>query len=108
LRFYAAWVDEADRRAADAIASAMPRPDPSRRKPRNSYERLAAGLRAAIKSGQLAPGELLPTVVELAAEHDPSTGTVYRAVALLEAEGLVDVQRGEQAIVTTEVEGTRR
>jgi DNA-binding GntR family transcriptional regulator len=101
LRIYAAWVDEADRHAADAIASAMPRPDPGRREPRNPYEKLAAGLRAAIESGQLPPGELLPTVVELAAEHQVSPGTINRAVALLKAEGLIDAQRGKHAIVRT-------
>jgi hypothetical protein len=103
LRFYAAWVDEADRHAADAIASAMPRPNPGRRELlRNPYEMLAAKLRAAIESGQLPTGESLPTVVELAAEHEVSAGTVNRAFDLLKAEGLIDLQRGKHAIVTTE------
>jgi integrase len=101
LRFYAAWVDESDRRAADAIAKTMPRPGPGRREPRNPYEKLAAGLRAAIESGQLPAGEPLPTVLELAAEHEVSAGTINRAVAVLKAEGLIDVRRGKRAIVTT-------
>jgi DNA-binding GntR family transcriptional regulator len=95
-------VHEADRRAADAIAKAIPQPDLGRREPRNPYETLAAGLRAAIESGQPRAGEPLPTVVELAAEHEVSAGTVNRAVALLKAEGLIDVQRGKRAIVTRE------
>jgi integrase len=103
LRFYAAWVDESDRRAADAIAIAMPRPDPGRRELlRNPYEILAAELRAAIQSGQLPFGAPLPTVAELAAEHEVSPGTVNRAVALLKTEGLIDVQRGKRAIVSRE------
>ena len=53
LRFYAAWVDEADRRAADVIAELMPRPDPTRRTPRNPYEKLVAELRVAIERGDL-------------------------------------------------------
>jgi integrase len=60
LRFYAAWVHEADRRAADAIAKAIPQPDLGRREPRNPYETLAAGLRAAIESGQPRAGETPP------------------------------------------------
>ncbi|MDQ4102727.1 MAG: tyrosine-type recombinase/integrase [Actinomycetota bacterium] len=76
LRFYAAWVDEADRRAADAIASLMPKPDPTRRTPRNSYEKVAAELRAAIECGELAAGAPLPTSIELAAQHNVSAGTV--------------------------------
>ena len=51
--------------------------------------------------GQLPPGERLPTVVELAAEHQVSPGTINRAVALLKAEGLIDAQRGKHAIVRT-------
>jgi integrase len=61
LRFYSAWVDEADRRAADAIAGIMPRPDPTRRETRTPYERVAAALRAQIESGHLAVGAALPT-----------------------------------------------
>jgi DNA-binding transcriptional regulator YhcF (GntR family) len=45
---------------------------------------------------------LLPTVVGLAAEHEVSAGAVNRAVALLKAEGLIDVQRGKHAVVTSE------
>lgn len=99
LRFYAAWVDEADRRAAEAIASTMPQPDPGRRIPRNPYEKLAAELREAIVDGRLPAGAPLPTVVDLANEHNVSAGTVNRAVALLRAEGLVDVSRGRRATV---------
>jgi hypothetical protein len=101
LRFYAAWVDEADRRAADAIAEIMPQPDPTHRTPRNSYETLAAELRAAIERGELAPGSLLPTSTELAAQHNVSAGTVNRAVALLKESGLVAASRGRRATVIT-------
>jgi DNA-binding transcriptional regulator YhcF (GntR family) len=47
-------------------------------------------------------------VVKRAAEHEVSAGTVNRAVALLKAEGLVDVQRGKHAIVTSEKDRTSR
>jgi DNA-binding transcriptional ArsR family regulator len=100
LRFYAAWVDESDRRAAEALAGAMPRPDPSRRAPRTPSERLAAVLRQAIEEGRRAPGETLPPVLDLAAEHGVSAGTVSRALSLLKQDGLIDVRRGKRAIVT--------
>ena len=83
-------------------------PTPVAENRRNPYEKLAAGLRAAIESGQLPPGELLPTVVELAAEHEVSPGTINRAVALLKAEGLIDVERGKHAIVTTKKDRNSR
>nr|WP_256092918.1 GntR family transcriptional regulator [Micromonospora aurantiaca] len=42
------------------------------------------------------PGANLPTVAELAVEHGVSVGTADRAVALLAAEALVSVVRGER------------
>ena len=106
LRFYAAWVDEADRRAADAIAGLMPRPNPALRQPRSPYERLAADLRVlAIERGQLAPGAPLPTAIELAAQHNVSAGTVSRAIRLLREAGLVTASRGKRATVAAEMRG---
>jgi integrase len=99
LRYYAAWVEEADNRAADAIAGVIPRPDPLRRAPRYPYELLAADLRKAIENGTYASGSPLPTSVELAAAHDVSVGTVSRAVSLLKSAGLITARRGQRAIV---------
>lgn len=99
LRFYAAWVDEADHRAADTIANLMPRPDAARRQPRNPYEKLAAALRGAIEDGAFAIGTALPTCCELAARHDVSVGTVNRAIALLKEAGLVTAGRGRRVTV---------
>src|SRR5205823_1608664 len=61
LRFYAAWVSEADHRAAATIGGLMPRPTPSApSRPASPYELLAARLRAEIESGDLAAGAPLP------------------------------------------------
>ncbi len=99
LKFYSAWVAEADHRAADAIGDLMPRPDPTKNPPRNPYEMLAAELRRAIDAGELAPGASLPTCAELAEQHSVSVGTVNRAVALLSEAGLVISTRGKRTIV---------
>lgn len=99
LRIYAAWVDEADHRAADMIASIVPRPDPTKREPRSPYEKIAAELRKAIATGELQHGDQLPTVPELAATHDVSVGTAHRAIDLLRSEGAVNVSRGRRARV---------
>src|SRR6266496_3293390 len=104
LRFYVAWVDKADRGAADTIASIVPRPDAAKREQRNPYERVAAVLRNSILAGTLKAGDCLPTVVQLAAEHHVSTGTAHRAVAMLFSEGLIDVTRGRRAVVRSNVE----
>ena len=107
LRVYAAWVAEADQRAAQSLAGRVAvRPalviDPAERAktdPRSPYERLAVTLRNRIESGQLLPGDRLPTGKELGAEIGVATGTAQRPVILLQTWGLVEVSRGRRAVV---------
>ncbi len=99
LRVYAAWVDDADRRAATTMAGLIPRPVVTPRPPRGPYEVIAAELREQIATGQLQPGDQLPTVVELAAAHSVSVGTAHRAVDVLHQDGLIEVSRGRRASV---------
>ena len=65
LKVYAAWVDEADRRAAAMMASIMPRPVPLQQA-RGPYEKIVASLRDDTQTGRLKPGDQLPTVAERA------------------------------------------
>jgi GntR family transcriptional regulator len=53
------------------------------------YQRIAAELRARIMDGQYAPGDRLPTEVELTQEYKVSQNTARSAVRLLVQEGLV-------------------
>lgn len=53
------------------------------------YRQLAAIIRGQIESGELAPGQQLPSVVALAAEYEVSTPTVKKALSLLKDESLV-------------------
>jgi hypothetical protein len=99
LKIYAAWVDEAGQRAATTMGGIMPAITPVSRPPRGPYEVIAAELRAQIRDGRLAPGGLVPTTAELAAAHKVSIATSHRAVALLSAEGLIEVSRGRRAVV---------
>lgn len=101
IRIYSAWVSQADERAAGVISDIVPRPDPTKRKPRGPYEEIAAELRNAIHDGTLPPGAELPTVTELAVTHDVAAGTAQRAMALLRTEGLIQVSRGRRATVST-------
>lgn len=99
LRFYAAWVDEADHRAAEAIAGTMPAPDPRPGQSDSPYQRLASEIRSAIYDGTFSCGNHLPTVVQLSARYGVAAGTVNRAIALLKVERLIDVRRGQRATV---------
>jgi integrase len=107
LRIYAAWVSEADQRAAGTLLTRMPaRPAPppegaerAKLDPRRPYERIAAALRLAILDGSLPGGSTLQPVVQLAREHGVAEGTALRALALLKDWGLVDVSRGRRATV---------
>jgi hypothetical protein len=52
LKVHAAWVEHADRKAADTIAQIIPTPKPRPRNPKGPYESIAADLRAQIVSGE--------------------------------------------------------
>ncbi|WP_030621387.1 GntR family transcriptional regulator, partial [Streptomyces achromogenes] len=52
-----------------------------------TVERMAAYLRARIDLGTLEPGNKLPPTGALMSQFDLSDNAVYRAIALLKAEG---------------------
>ncbi|MQA27190.1 MAG: GntR family transcriptional regulator [Micromonosporaceae bacterium] len=58
------------------------------------YQVVADALRARIRSGDLRPGDRLPTEHELMAEYGVSRNTVRLALNLLTAEGLITGGRG--------------
>ena len=58
------------------------------------YRQLADALRVSVASGQLSPGEELPSLRELAADLRVNYHTVRRGFQLLEDEGLIERQRG--------------
>ena len=68
---------------------------------------LTAQLRSAIADGDLAPGDLFPSIRELAEATDVSVNTVRSAYARLENEGLVRTKHGRGTFVADE-RGTRR
>ena len=68
------------------------------------FRQIADGLRAAIGRGSLAPGDLLPSVRQIAEELAVNPNTVHKAVAELEREGLVAAERGRGMVVRA---GTR-
>jgi DNA-binding transcriptional regulator YhcF (GntR family) len=68
-------------------------PDPQRR-PLWPADRIAADLRGQIASGELAPGQQLPTVVQLCDSYGVAKVTTLRALSILRREGLIYTDPG--------------
>ena len=68
------------------------------------YTQLVDKIKLSIVSGQLAPGDKLNTVRELAAEAKVNPNTMQRAFQELERGGLVFSQRNSGRFVTEDVE----
>ena len=60
--------------------------------PVSSCTEIAERLRLRIQSGELRPGDLLPTAADLATRHGVHAKTVRRATDQLRAEGLVTLR----------------
>src|SRR3954468_8423764 len=63
------------------------------------YAQLERGLRAAVATGRLAPGEQLPTVRQLAVDLRVNANTVARVYAELERAGVIETRRGVGSFV---------
>jgi len=77
------------------------------RSPTPLYEQIAARLRLAVASGELRPGETLPSVRQLAARLRVNPATVVQAYRDLEGEGFVEMKQGAGTFVR-EVAADRR
>ena len=75
------------------IALSADDPDPM-------YRQVTDQIRDAIASAELQPGEMLPSIRELAASLDVSVITIKRAYQDLESEGLIRTRRGMGSFVT--------
>lgn len=63
------------------------------------YRTIAAELRAMVESGQLRPGDALPSESALAERYGVSRGTARHALAELEGAGLVEPVHGKGRFV---------
>ncbi len=70
-----------------------------------AYETIAQALRERVATGALAPGGAMPSENALAAEFHVVRNTVRRALALLEADGLVRTVPGRGRVVVGADEG---
>lgn len=113
LRVYAAWLAEADQRAAAGLLARMPvRPQPgvdrserAKVDPQSPRERLAAELRNRILAGELPVGSFLPGIKQLAAAYGVAPSTAHRAFALLKEWGLIAGDPRQRATVVAEGQG---
>ncbi len=71
------------------------------------YRQIVEQLRRLIAGGQLPPGELLPSVCEVAGFHAVNPMTVSRAYSLTESEGLLERLRGKGMAVAAKRRSTR-
>lgn len=67
--------------------------------PISVYKSIADDLRQRIASGQLAPGDDVPTEGELAQQWNTSRGPIRNALAELRSEGLIETTRGRPSRV---------
>lgn len=65
------------------------------------YRQLMEQARRMISSGQLKSGDAMPSVRELATTHAVNPMTISKAYSLLEAEGLLQRQRGKAMTVAS-------
>jgi GntR family transcriptional regulator len=79
--------------------------DPRDRTP--IYAQLERGLRAAIATGRLAPGDQLPTVRQLAVDLRVNANTVARVYAELERAGVIETRRGVGSFISATPERAR-
>lgn len=80
--------------------------------PEPIYRQIVEQLRRLIAAGQLTPGELLPSVRDVAGFHAINPMTVSRAYGMAESEGLLERLRGKgmavaQAHRTTQSQAQR-
>ncbi len=77
------------------------------RSPTPLYEQIASRIRLGVAAGDLAAGQLLPSVRQFAADLRVNPATVVQAYRGLEAEGLVERKHGSVTFVR-EVSSQRR
>lgn len=59
------------------------------------YTRIIADIKAKVASGELRPGDQIPTVAELKAQYSTSVTAVRNAMLILRNEGIVEGHQGK-------------
>jgi DNA-binding transcriptional MocR family regulator len=67
--------------------------------PRSSWRQVTGTLAEAIRSGNRAPGDELPSITGMSALQGIGTGVIRRAFETLAADGLILTRRGQTPVV---------
>jgi GntR family transcriptional regulator len=78
--------------------------DPSR--PLPIFSQIMEGVRLAVATGRVSPGERIPSIRDLAVELRVNPNTVARAYQELERAGLIESRRGMGYFVNAELNGS--
>src|SRR5450830_981325 len=70
------------------------------------YRQIVEQVRRLIASGQLRPGDELPSVRAVALQHAINPMTVSKAYSLLEAQGILERRRGVGMVIAAQGEGS--
>lgn len=65
------------------------------------YRQILEQVRRQVASGRLKPGDILPSVREVAMSHAVNPMTISKAYSLLQAEGLLEHNRGKPMTVAS-------
>ncbi|MDY6826971.1 MAG: GntR family transcriptional regulator [Bacillota bacterium] len=76
--------------------------------PEPLYEQIASQIKNSIMRGELAPGEMLPSIRHLARELQISVITTKRSYEELEREGFIDSVAGKGSFVAAQSNGLLR
>ncbi|WP_301128859.1 GntR family transcriptional regulator [Streptomyces cacaoi] len=63
------------------------------------YEQIAEDFRRAIRTGELSPGDRLPTETALVEKYGKTLPTIRQALGLLQSEGLIEKRHGRGSFV---------
>jgi GntR family transcriptional regulator len=66
------------------------------------YTKIVADIKAKIASGELKPGDRLPTVEQLKAQYGASSTAIRNAMLVLRSEGLITGHQGKGVYVAGE------
>jgi DNA-binding transcriptional regulator YhcF (GntR family) len=75
---------------------------------RPAWQQVTETFAEAIESGSLAPGDELPSIIELSASQGIGTGVIRKAVEALAADGLIIVRHGRASVIAGEPSGDPR
>lgn len=71
-----------------------------------AYREIISDIRTAIDTGQLKPGDRLPTIAQLCDQYQVSPTPVKYAMRILEEAGLIETWQGKGMFVRRRTEST--